>query len=174
MKRKSVWNTIVGAVSGAIPPVIGWVAVPGGLEFRNYHRVLLRSELMTAPGALFLFGLLFLWQLPHFLAINWMYREEYVRGGFVMWSNDDESGEATARRALGWSLLLLPLGVWPPLAGFSSWWFAPMGLVLGGWLVWLSLKFLRVPERAAARRLFFATLLYLPAMLAAVLICARR
>ena len=174
MKRKSVWNTIVGAVSGAIPPVIGWVAVPGGLEFRNYHRVLLRSELMTAPGAMFLFGLLFLWQLPHFLAINWMYREEYVRGGFVMWSNEDESGEATARRALGWSVLLLPLAVWPPLAGFASWWFAPMGLALGGWLVWLSVRFLRVPERAAARRLFFATLLYLPAMLAAVLICARR
>jgi heme O synthase-like polyprenyltransferase len=107
-------------VSGAIPPVIGWVAVPGGLEFRNYHRVLLRSELMTAPGAMFLFGLLFLWQLPHFLAINWMYREEYVRGGFVMWSNEDESGEATARRALGWSVLLLPLGVWPPLAGGTA------------------------------------------------------
>ena len=174
MKRRSVWNTIVGAVSGAIPPVIGWVAVPGGVEFRNYHRELLRGELMTAQGALFLFALLFLWQLPHFLAINWMYREEYLRGGFVMWSNTDETGRATARRALAWSLLLLPLAVWPPLAGFATWWFAVPGLLLGAWLTMLSTKFLRTGERSDARRLFFATLLYLPAMLAAVLLCARR
>lgn len=169
MKRHSPLNTLVGAVSGAIPPVIGWVAVPGGKEL---SRELLRMNLIFAPPALFLFTLLFLWQLPHFLAINWMYRDEYIRGGFKMWSNTDTSGRGTARRAVGWSLLLLPLSFWPPLEGFTSWIFAAPALLLGGWLVRLSVQFLRKPERPRARKLFFATLLYLPAMLAALLLCA--
>jgi heme o synthase len=174
MKRKSPLNTLVGAVSGAIPPVIGWVAVPGGKEFHNYDRELLRMDLLFSSESLFLFSLLFLWQLPHFLAINWMYRDEYIRGGFQMWCNSDETGKATARRALGWSFFMLPLAVWPPLSGFTSWLFAAPALLLGGWLVWLSIQFLKSPERARARRLFFATLLYLPAMLAMLLLFARR
>jgi protoheme IX farnesyltransferase len=171
MKRRSPLNTLVGAVSGAIPPVIGWVAVPGGKEI---NRELLRTNLFFEQPALFLFSLLFLWQLPHFLAINWMYRDEYIRGGFKMWCNTDETGRATARRALAWCLLMVPLSVWPPLAGFTSWVFAAPSLLLSLWLIGLSVKFLRVPERARARKLFFATLLYLPVMLAALLLCARR
>lgn len=171
MKRRSALNTLVGAVSGAIPPVIGWVAVPGG---RELSRELIRVDLMTSSEALFLFSLLFVWQLPHFVAINWMYREEYIRGGFKMWSNDDETGRSTARRALGWSLLALPLSFWPPLAGFTGWGFALPAFLLGAWLVWLSLKFLQTLERARARKLFFATLLYLPGMLAALLLFVRR
>jgi len=174
MKRRSPLNTLVGAVSGAIPPVIGWVAAPGGRELTNFSRDLLRSDFFFSHPALFLFSLLFLWQLPHFLAINWMYRDEYIRGGFKMWSNTDTTGRATARRALAWSLLMLPLAVWPPLAGFTSWIFAIPALLLGGWLVWLSAQFLGNPERPRARKLFFATLLYLPVMLAALLLCARR
>ena len=174
MKRRSPLNTLVGAVSGAIPPVIGWVAVPGGKELKNFSRDLFRSEFLFSHPALFLFSLLFLWQLPHFLAINWIYRDEYIRGGFRMWSNNDESGRATARRALAWSVLMLPLAVWPPLAGFTSWLFTIPALILGSWLVWLSLRFLAAPDRMHARKLFFATLLYLPVMLAALLLCVRR
>lgn len=170
MKRRSPLNTLVGAVSGAIPPVIGWAAVPGGKEI---NRELIRVDLLVSQPALFLFSLLFLWQLPHFLAINWMYRDEYIRGGFKMWCNTDETGRATARRALFWSALMVPLSIWPPLAGFTSWYFTAPALLLGGWLVVLSLGFLRVPERARARKLFFATLIYLPVMLAALLLCAR-
>jgi protoheme IX farnesyltransferase len=173
MKRTSPLNTLVGAVSGAIPPVIGWAATPGGKELTNFNRDLLRPELLVSTEALFLFSLLFLWQLPHFLAINWMYRDEYIRGGFKMWCNTDETGSATARRTLGWCLLMLPLAVWPPLAGFTSWTFAAPALLLGAWLVWLSVQFLKKPERSRARKVFFATLLYLPAMLAALLLCAR-
>ena len=174
MKRHSPLNTLVGAVAGAIPPVIGWAALPGGRELTNFSRDLIRIDLLLSPPALFLFSLLFLWQLPHFLAINWMYRDEYIRGGFKMWCNTDTTGRATARRALGWCLLMLPLAIWPPLAGFTSWIFAAPALLLGGWLTWLSLQFLKSPERLRARKLFFATLLYLPAMLTALLLCARR
>jgi heme O synthase-like polyprenyltransferase len=173
LKRCSPLNTLAGAVSGALPPVIGWAAVPGGRELVNFSRDLLRPDLFFAQPALFLFSLLFLWQLPHFLAINWMYRDEYIRGGFKMWCNTDATGRATARRALAWTSLMLPLAVWPPLAGFTSWLFAAPALLLGAWLVWLSIKFLQNPERPRARRLFLATLLYLPVMLAALLLCAR-
>lgn len=173
MKRTSPLNTLVGAVSGAIPPVIGWAATPGGKELVNWNRDILRPELLLSTEALFLFSLLFLWQLPHFLAINWMYRDEYIRGGFKMWCNTDDTGRATARRALGWCLLMLPLAVWPPLAGFTTWTFAAPALLLGGWLIWLSVQFLQNPERPRARKLFFATLLYLPAILAALLLCAK-
>jgi len=151
MKRVSSANTIVGAISGALPPLIGWAA--GG-------------QPLLSAGAFFLFALLFLWQLPHFAAINWMYREEYVRGGFVMWSNADESGEKTGRIALFYSVCLLLLGVLFPLLGPTMfWWGAVGGGILGGLLAVLSLRFLRSGNRNDARTLFLFTLLYLPLMM---------
>lgn len=152
MKRVSTANTLVGAVSGAFPPLIGWAAGGGGFD----------------AGAFYLFALLFLWQLPHFAAINWMYREEYLRGGFVMWSNEDESGARTARIALGYAVCLALLGLAFPLAAdaMAPWGAAP-GLVLGGILVLAAAKFRRTGQRADARRLFFLTLLYLPLMMVA-------
>ncbi len=179
MKQRSVLNTLVGAVSGALPPVIGWVApfVGKGMVPQSSGGTILpsvlRAEILFAPQALFLFTLLFLWQLPHFLSINWMYREEYMRGGFIMWCNEDETGHATARRCMGWSFLMLPLAVWPPLAGFTSWWFAVPALLLGGWLLVLSYRFYQSPSRASARKLFLNTLLYLPLMLLPLLLLRR-
>lgn len=170
MKQRSALNTLVGAVSGAIPPVIGWVAAAGPHELQ---RGLLRWELFTQPQALFLFSLLFLWQLPHFLAINWMYREEYIRGGFVMWSNDDLSGKKTARLALLWTAPMLGLCVWPPLTGFVHWIFAAPSLLATLYLLKLGAVFHRTGERTDARKLFFATLIYLPVMLIALIACAR-
>lgn len=156
MKRVSSANTLVGAVSGALPPLIGWAA--GG-------------QSLLGAGALYLFGLLFFWQLPHFAAINWMYRDEYRRGGFKMWSNDDESGARTARIALGYALCLTALAVVFPLVSplMATWGAVPGGL-LGVVMVLLAAKFLKSGERADARRLFFYTLLYLPlAMVASYL-----
>lgn len=170
LKQKSTLNTLVGSVSGAIPPVIGWVAAAGPHGIR---RGMLRWELFVQPQALWLFSLLFLWQLPHFLAINWMYRTEYMRGGFVMWSNSDPTGGKTANMALGWTLPLLPLCVWPPMAGFTAWWFAVPSLAATVWLLKLGLVFRRTGERNDARKLFFGTLLYLPVILTALL-AARR
>ncbi|MEX2580646.1 MAG: heme o synthase [Verrucomicrobiales bacterium] len=153
MKRVSSFNTVVGAVSGAIPPLIGWAA--GGRSFATF-------------GALFLFALLFLWQLPHFAAINWMYREEYAKGGFKMWSNNDESGAKTARIALFFAACLVLLGVlFPLLTPIMAWWGSLGGGLLGGIMVWLAFRFRRTGDRRDARTLFFYTLIYLPAMMLA-------
>lgn len=156
LKRVSTANTIIGAISGALPPLIGWTGGGG-----NWY----------GPGALFLFLLLFVWQMPHFAAINWIYREEYLRGGFVMWSNDDETGRKTARIALSFALAATTLGVVFPLLwkGMAAWGSVPLGLA-GAMMVWLAWKFLAGGERNAARRLFFYTLFYLPiAMVASYL-----
>ncbi len=153
LKRRSSWNTIVGAVSGAIPPVIGWVGAGGDFN----------------AGAAWWFALLFFWQLPHFFAINWMYREEYRKAGFVMLANNDDDGKKTSRWALAFAVVLLALAVCAPFCEVSRWWFVVPGLLLAGWLVWLGLKFVGTPERTTARKLFFATLIYLPVVLVAVL-----
>jgi protoheme IX farnesyltransferase len=153
MKRVSTSNTIAGAVSGALPPIIGWMA--GG-------------QSILSAGAAFLFGLLFLWQMPHFAAINWMYREEYMRGGFKMWSNEDESGKKTACIALFYATVLTALSIaFPFITSHMSWWGAIGGGILGGLMVVLSLRFLQSGKRGDARRLFFYTLLYLPLMMIA-------
>lgn len=147
MKRVTSVNTVMGAVSGALPPLIGWAAGGGGL---------------LAPGAAFLFALLFFWQLPHFAAINWIYREEYRKGGFAMWSNDDESGRKTARIALFFSLCVTAVAVGFALGGVLAMWHAAAGGLLGAVMVWLAVRFLRSGRREDARTLFFYTLLYLP------------
>jgi len=153
MKRVSTANTLVGAVSGALPPLIGWAA--GGQD-------------LLGAGAAFLFGLLFFWQLPHFAAINWMYREEYLRGGFKMWSNDDESGARTGRIALAYALCLSLLAVaFPFVSPLMAKWGAVAGGLLGFAMALLASRFLRSGSRTDARRLFFYTLLYLPLMMLA-------
>lgn len=150
LKRVSSANTIVGAVAGALPPLIGWSA--GGGDWRG-------------AGACFLFSLLFFWQLPHFAAINWMYREEYIEGGFMMWSNRDESGSRTARLALFFSACLTLVGVFGALAGLVDWPFSLAIAGAGAYMCRLAFRFLRSARREDARGLFFYTLLYLPLVL---------
>ncbi len=151
MKRMSSVNTLVGAIPGAIPPVMGWVAVPGhGLD----------------QGAAFLFALLFLWQLPHFVAINWLCREEYESAGYKMWSDGDVSGRRSALLSAIFSLVLAVLPLWPWLAGLTPG--LPGHIALGGGvllglvMVGLSGRFMRDGERSSFRKLFLFTLLYLP------------
>ena len=150
MKRKTGLNTLVGAVSGALPPLIGWAGAEGGFDsFAPY----------------FLFGLLFLWQLPHFVAINWMYRDEYKSAGFIMWSNNDLNGNKTANLAIVFSLLLVGLILICLFANFINL-LAIIGLVILTLIkVWFALKFKCSPSRDKARKLFLFTLLYLPASL---------
>ncbi len=172
LKRQSPTNTLVGAVSGALPPLIGWAGAAGASSTPAPY---FRWQLMLEPGAIYLFMLLFLWQLPHFLAINWMYRDEYRKGGFVMLANEDEHGARTSRHALAYAIATLLLMIYPVYAGAASAaWFLPPALLLSGWLCWLALRFNRQPERITARKLFFCTLAYLPLILIVSVIAWKR
>jgi protoheme IX farnesyltransferase len=163
LKKQSATNTLVGAVSGALPPLIGWVGAAG---LPGENDPYFRWSLLVEPGALFLFALLFLWQLPHFLAINWMYRDEYLRGGFVMLANEDEHGRTTSAHALGYAMAMVLLMFYPVAKGLVlTAWFLPPALLLSGWLCLLAWRFFKAPERPTARKLFFCTLAYLPAVL---------
>jgi protoheme IX farnesyltransferase len=149
MKRKHSVNTLIGAVPGAIPPMIGWAAAGGSLDERAW----------------FLFAFMFLWQLPHFVAINWICREEYESAGYQMWSNGDVSGQKSARLCVIFSSCLMLLPIWPFVSGMASWRWLTAAFLLGVRMVILSQRFGREGERSAARRLFLFTLLYLPVAL---------
>ena len=149
MKRMSSLNTIVGAVPGALPPLIGWVAARGsyGLE-----------------GGL-LFATLFFWQMPHFLAIAWMFRDDYKAGGCVMLTDNDSDGSMTGRQALLYSICLLLVSLLPGFLGFNSPLYFYGALLLGLAFSAFAAIFLRRRDRDSARNLFFASILYLPLLL---------
>jgi protoheme IX farnesyltransferase len=157
LKRVSSANTLVGAIPGAIPPVIGWVGAGGHLGWEAW----------------FLFGLLFFWQLPHFIAINWLCREEYESVGYKMWSNGDLSGRKSGLLSAAYSLALAVFSLIPAIKGFAGIVWTIIGPLLGLLIMALAIKFARDGERGSARRLFFFTLLYLPVSLIALLIAWR-
>lgn len=162
LKQQSTVNTLVGAVSGALPPLIGWAGAAGAPHSGDPY---FRWQLLVQPGAIYLFALLFLWQLPHFLAINWMYRDQYRQGGFIMLANEDEEGSRTSLHALGYAVSTLLLMFYPVWQGIARPWFLVPALLLTGWMCWLAWKFRLHRERSHARKLFFCTLMYLPAVL---------
>jgi protoheme IX farnesyltransferase len=149
LKTRSSLCTLVGAVVGAIPPMIGWAAAAGRLE----------------PGAWLLAGIMFAWQIPHFLALAWLYREDYERGGFRMLPLIDREGRTTCWMALLYSLALVPLGLTASLLGVTGSVVAVGAAALGGLMVFASWKLVSGRRRADARRVFFASLVYLPALL---------
>jgi len=157
MKRWSELNTLFGAIPGAIPPLLGWTAATGRLEF----------------GGWILFLILWFWQMPHFLAIAWLYRDQYAAAGFKMISTRDSEGWATGWHALIYSTALLAISLLPGLFGFASPYYFFAALGLGAAMVFLSIEFLRVRKEAAARRLFFASIIYLPLLLGALIAFAR-
>src|SRR5437016_8239741 len=116
LKRASTANTVAGAIPGAIPPMIGWVAARGAIE----------------AGSWSLFAILLLWQLPHFFAIAWMYREDYARAGFRMISSDDRSGERSASQSVFFSILLLVVAGLPAFLEMTTPIYLPVALALGG------------------------------------------
>lgn len=153
-KRRTTLCTIIGAVPGAIPPMMGFTAVQN----------------VISPGALSLFAILFLWQMPHFLAIAILYREDYARGGFRMLPVIDDGLEMTGRQIILYSLTLIPVSFVPALVGISGAIYFVAALVLG--LAFCGFAFLcaRTKTRADARQLFLASILYLPALLTAMMI----
>jgi protoheme IX farnesyltransferase len=150
MKPRTPLCTLVGAVCGAIPPMMGWTAAAGRLEI----------------GAWILAAVLFLWQIPHFLALAWLYREDYERGGFRMLPVLDRTGAVTGRMVVLYSLALLPIGLAATLAGMAGWVFLAGSVVLGMGLLALGVRLARLRTDRSARMLFFASLVYLPVMLA--------
>ncbi len=158
LKQKTVHNTLIGAISGAIPPVIGWAAA---------------TDTLWTWEAAILFGILFFWQMPHFLAIAWMYREEYAFAGFRMWPLIDPTGRWTAWQTVLFSAALLAVSVMPVFLGINTWICGVIVGLLGIGMIWLSLRFLRQKTVTRARQLFLSTLLYLPAALAAVVFTIR-
>lgn len=149
MKRISSLNTLVGAVPGALPPLIGWMAARGNYDLE---------------GCL-LFGILWFWQMPHFLAIAWMYKDDYAQGGFVMLTANDPECATTSRQALLYSICLLLVTLVPGVLGFNSPVYFFGALVLGLVFSGFALIFIRRRDRHAARNLFFASIVYLPVLL---------
>ena len=157
MKRWSSLNTLVGAVPGALPPLIGWVAARGHYDLE---------------GCL-LFAVLWFWQMPHFLAIAWMYREDYSKAGCIMLTANDPQGEITSRQALLYSICLLIITLLPGLIGFNSPAYFFAALALGIAFCGFAMNFVFLRDRNAARRLFFCSILYLPVLLGVLVATAR-
>jgi protoheme IX farnesyltransferase len=146
MKRRTPAATLVGAVPGALPPLIGWTASHGSLTW----------------GGAALFGIVFLWQIPHFMAIAWLYREDYRIAGFPMLPVIDPDGRRAGRHAFWYAAMLLPVSLAPAFAGVSGTAYSAVAAVLGIAMLYLSARFARERTDAAARRLFFGSIVYLP------------
>ena len=157
LKRISITNTLVGAIPGALPPLIGWAAA--------------RNDL--ALPAWTLFAILFFWQLPHFFAIGWMYREDYVRAGFVMLSGQDLEGARTGRQSVFFTVLLLVASVTPVWFGIARLNYLPVALLLGMTFLALAFRFQTRRTLSAARHLFLASIIYLPLLLGALVLTKR-
>src|SRR5438874_8294838 len=142
LKRASTANTLVGAIPGAIPPMIGWAAARGTIE----------------AGAWSLFAILPLWSLPLFFAIAWMYRDDYSSAGLRMISNDDSSGERSASQSVFFCILLLVIAGLPTFLGIVTLVCLAAELVLGGLFVAVAMRFLRMRTAGAARSLFIASI----------------
>jgi protoheme IX farnesyltransferase len=154
LKRISTANTLVGAIPGALPPMIGWAAASGRLD----------------PGAWSLFAILFFWQLPHFFAIAWMYRDDYARAGFQMVSRGDETGTRSASQSVFFCIVLLLVGGIPAFLGVVSSTYLPVELILNGLYIFAAMRFLRTQMSADARMLFLTSIVYLPLLLVALVL----
>ena len=154
LKRITTLNTIVGAIPGALPPVIGWTAARGHADFESW----------------ILFAILFLWQMPHFLAISWLYREDYKKAGFIMLTGSDPNGSLTGRQALIYTMGLISVSLLPLVLELTTFWYLPIALITGGSFIWMSFRFAITGTEQAARRLFAASIIYLPVTLAALVI----
>jgi len=142
-------NTAIGAVPGALPPLMGWTAARGELAGEGWA----------------LFAILAFWQLPHFLAIAWIYREDYARAGFKMLPVVDPDGHRTGRQAISHTLGLLPVSLCPFLFKLSGPIYLAGALVLGAIFLWFAIQFARQMTVPRARQLFYVSILYLPLLL---------
>ena len=154
LKVRTTMNTLVGAVCGALPPMIGCVAAAGSLD-RN---------------AWVLGAILFIWQLPHFFALAWLYREDYARGGYAMLPVVDRNGQVTCQVIVLTSLIMVPMALLATLFDVAGFVYAIGSILLGVWLLVLSIRLYIVRSDANARRVFLASIAYLPLLLCLLVI----
>ena len=153
LKLRSSLSTIVGAIPGALPALMGWTAA---------------TDTLSIPGWV-LCGIVFMWQMPHFLAIAWMYRDDYARAGIPLLPVIEPDGRSTGRQAVLYAAVLIPVSFLPTAVGLATVWYLAGAIVLGAILLVLSLEFSATRGMFAAKRLFYATILYLPLLWIALL-----
>lgn len=154
-KRTSRWSTEIGALAGAFPPLIGWAAAENGISSLGW----------------ILFGILVFWQIPHFMAIAWTYRKDYANVDFPMLPVRDEKGDWVASWSLVNAILLLVVSVLPYFLGLATIYYTLVAGLVGLWFCWKAVIFLRPTGRdVAARKLFFASIIYLPIALIALVV----
>ena len=146
LKTRTSLSTLVGAFPGAVPPLIGWAAARGSVSIEAWV----------------LFAILFLWQFPHFLAIAWMYREDYGRAGILMLPVVEPDGRVTAQQIVVYTIMLIPVSVLPTLLGMSGKIYFYSAIILGLLFLYSSLRAALSMSRQHARRLLLASVIYLP------------
>jgi protoheme IX farnesyltransferase len=146
LKTRTSLSTLVGAFPGAVPPLVGWTAARGELSLEGWV----------------LFAILFLWQFPHFLAIAWMYREDYARAGILMLPVVEPDGRVTGQQIVIYTLMLLPVSLLPALLGMSGKLYLMGAIILGGLFLYSALKAAFSQSKQQARRLLLASVVYLP------------
>ena len=148
LKRKTPFATLIGGVPGALPPLIGWAIVRDGISMEAWS----------------LFFILFFWQMPHFLSLAWMYRIDYARARYRLLTVLDPTGAVTSRQILVYSIALIPVSLMPLVVGLTGVFYFFSALVFSFGFIIAALHFRRVRTNSAARKLFFASLLFLPAL----------
>jgi protoheme IX farnesyltransferase len=146
LKLRTSLSTLAGALPGALPAVIGWAAATNTLSIEGWV----------------LFGIVFMWQMPHFLAIAWLYRDEYARAGMPLLPVIEPDGRSTGRQAVLYTAALIPLSMMPTGVGLATVYYLVGAIALGAILMMLSLEFSLKRDTASARRLFFGSITYLP------------
>lgn len=157
LKTRTSASTAIGAIPGAMPPLMGWTA----------------SANEVSIGAWALFAFLFLWQFPHFFAIAWLYKEQYAKAGIVMLPVIDQSGRITARQIVLFSVMMVPISLAPFFLGFAGWIFLTAATILGIWFLVESVRTARAKTPEMARRLLLVSVLYLP-IIFAILVLDKR
>jgi len=154
LKRKTTWNTLVGTIPGALPVLGGWTAASGTFGW----------------GGWALFGVLLCWQMPHFFSLAWMYRLDYERAGYEMLTVHDPDGDRTAFQMISWTLAMIVFSVLPVTLGLVGVWYLVAALALGAWFMVPVLRFHMTRSVLHARGVLKASVLYIPALLGAIVI----
>ncbi|MEQ1764297.1 MAG: heme o synthase [Pyrinomonadaceae bacterium] len=157
LKTRTSASTAIGAIPGAMPPLMGWTSSANEITL----------------GAWALFAFLFLWQFPHFLAIAWMYKEQYAKAGILMLPVVEPSGRITARQIVLFTIMMVPVSLAPFFLGFAGWVFLTAATILGIWFLIESVRTARAKTPEMARRLLLVSVLYLP-IIFAILVLDKR